>query len=138
MQAASAKAREDQLAKLEPILNADQKTIFTQIKLQPVPPGGGVRPQPIQVGGAGINPVLPPAVQNRLQLTDEQKKQIEAIQKEVEAKIMKVLTDEQKKTLEQMKKGPNIRPNPVQPVRPIQVRPANPAVDPALPNPRKE
>jgi hypothetical protein len=102
MQAATAKAREDHLAKIEPILNAEQKKLFAQIKLQPVPPGGGVRPlPPIQIGG-GLNPVVPPALQNRLQLTDEQKKQLDAIQKEAEAKILKMLTDEQKKTLEQL------------------------------------
>ncbi len=113
------KAREDQLAKIEPLLSAEQKTVFAQVKQQAPQPGaigGGVRPLPI--GGAGINPVLPPAVQNRLQLTDEQKKEIEKIQKEVEAKIMKVLTDEQRKQLEQFKKGPAIRP--IQPVPPVQ------------------
>lgn len=137
-QAATAKAREDRLAKVESLLNADQKKQFAQIKLQPVQPGGGVRPLPIQIGGAGINPLVPVPVQNRLQLTDEQKKQLEAIQKEAEAKIMKLLTDEQKKTLEQMKKGPLIRPNPIQPVPPIQIRPPVRNIDPALPNPAKD
>jgi hypothetical protein len=89
------------------------------------------------IGAGGINPLLPPGLQNRLQLTDEQKKQLEENQKEVEAKIMKVLTDEQKKTLEQMKKGPLIRPQP-RPVPPVQIRPVVPNVDPALPDPRKD
>jgi Spy/CpxP family protein refolding chaperone len=130
MQTDSKKLREDSLAKIEPLLNAEQKTVFAQVKLQQPQPGG-IRPAP-PVGG-GIGQVLPPNMQQRLQLTDEQKKQIEAIQKEVEAKVMKVLTDEQKKQLEGMKKGPGIRPLPgVQP-RPIQIQPRNPNVPPADP-----
>lgn len=142
LQADTKKAREEQLAKVEPLLTADQKAVFAQVKSQPLP-GGGIRPQPI--GGGGINQVLPPAVQNRLQLTDEQKKQIDAIQKEVEAKVMKVLTDEQKKQLETIKKGVIIRPiqpkainprilpaNPVPPP-PARIDPALPPVDPAPP-----
>lgn len=139
MRTTTTKAREDQLAKVESILDADQKKLFAQIKAQPAPgaggAGGGVRPLPI--GGAGINPVLPPATQNRLQLTDEQKKQIDAIQKDVEEKIMKVLTEDQKKTLEQLKKGVIIRPQP-RPVVPPQLRPVVPNVDRALPDARKE
>jgi Spy/CpxP family protein refolding chaperone len=146
LQADSKKAREDSLAKVEPILTGDQKTVFAQVKNEQ-PNTGAVRPQPI--GGSGINPVLPPAIQNRLQLTDEQKKQIDAIQKEVEAKIMKVLTDEQKKQLEQIKR-PIIKPLPIQPkviqpkkiiprvlpvdpVPPARIDPAVPPVDPTLP-----
>ncbi|MSQ93126.1 MAG: hypothetical protein EXR98_01070 [Gemmataceae bacterium] len=130
----SKKAREDSLAKVEPILTADQKTVFAQVKQdqpQPRPGIGGVRP--VQIGG-GIGQVLPAGVQQRLQLTDEQKKQIEAIQKEVEAKVLKVLTDDQKKQLEQMKKGIIIRPRPVDPAQPnlLPRRPVNPqpAVEP--------
>ena len=111
-----------------------QKTVFAQVKTQQPQPGGiGVRPNPGIVFGGGIGQVLPPAVQTRLQLTDEQKKQIDAIQKEVEAKIMKVLSDEQKKQLEDMKKGTIRRPlgqadQPVQPNR--RVQPAVPNVPP--------
>jgi Spy/CpxP family protein refolding chaperone len=137
MRTSQTKAREAQLAKVETILDADQKKLFAQIKQQPVQPGVGVRPLPIQGGAGGINPLLPPGIQNRLQLTDEQKKQVDAIQKEVEEKILKVLTDEQKKTLEQMKKGTAIRPVP-RPVQPRQIRQVVPNVDPALPNSRKD
>lgn len=130
----SKKAREDSLAKVEPLLTADQKAVFGQVKQdQPRPGIGGIRPvQPI---GGGIGQILPPGVQQRLQLTDEQKKQVEAIQKEVEAKLLKVLTEEQKKQLEQLKKGGIIiRPRPVQPAQPnlLPRRPVNPqpAVEP--------
>ena len=113
----SKKAREDSLAKVEPILTDDQKAVFARVKQQqPQPAVGGIRAIPF--GGAGIGQVLPAGIQQRLQLTDDQKKQVEAMQKEVEAKLMKILTDEQKKQLEQMKKGINVRP-----IRPVQPNP---------------
>lgn len=124
----SKKAREDSLAKVEPILNADQKTVFAQVRNQQPQPGG-VRVQPTV--GPGIGQILPPALQNRLQLTDEQKKQIEAIQKEAEAKLLKVLNDDQKAQLEKMKKGILIRPKQVDPAQPNpRIQPANPQIAP--------
>ncbi len=131
LQADTKKAREDQLAKVEATLTGEQKTVLAQVKVLPAQPNPGVRPQPIQIGG-GVGQVLPPAVQNRLQLTDEQKKEVEKLQKEVEAKIMKILTDDQKKQLEQFKKGP-IRIQPIQPnpANPRQIQPAVPNVQPA-------
>ena len=132
----SKKAREDAFAKVEATLTAEQKTVFAQVKAQqPLP--GGVRPvQPI---GGGIGQVLPAGVQQRLQLTDDQKKQIDAIQKEVEAKVMKVLNDEQKKQLEDMKKGTIIRPRPIQPQPNIRrIQPAVPNVLPALPDVKRD
>jgi Spy/CpxP family protein refolding chaperone len=127
-QADTKKAREDALAKVEPLLTAEQKTVFAQVRQQP----GIIGRPPIGAVG-GISQVLPPGVQQRLQLTDEQKKQVDAIQKEVEAKIMKVLNEEQRKQLEQMKKGILIRPGqPLNPGNPqIQILPVNPA--PAVP-----
>ena len=138
MQTATKKAREDQLAKVEPILSPEQKTVFTQVRQQQQPlPGAGGRLA--QIGGAGIGQVLPPAVQTRLQLTDEQKKEIEKIQKEAEAKIMKVLNDDQKKQLEQLKKRPAVRPLPTDPTQPRRIQAAPPAV-PAPPavEPKKQ
>ena len=42
-----------------------------------------------------------------LKLTDDQKKQIDALQKDVDEKLAKVLTDDQKKQLKEMKdRGP--------------------------------
>jgi Spy/CpxP family protein refolding chaperone len=46
---------------------------------------------------------LPPAVQERLNLTPEQREQINKLQKELEEKIMNILTEEQKKQLEQLR-----------------------------------
>jgi hypothetical protein len=96
---------------------------------QPVPPIQ-VRPGAIvapgffpQVGGQ----VIPPAAQQKLQLTDEQKKKIDELQKEAEAKITGVLTDEQKKQYEAMKKPANVQPVPGQRIQPNnkQVNPNN-------------
>src|SRR5262249_37315319 len=76
-------------------------------------PGGGPNVAPAwvplqQVGGQ----VIPPAAQQKLKLTDEQKKKIDELQKEVEAKILGVLTEEQKKQYEQLKKPTAVQPNP--------------------------
>jgi Spy/CpxP family protein refolding chaperone len=50
--------------------------------------------------------VLPPFLQQVLKLTDQQKKALEELQKEVDGKLAKILTAEQRKQLEQMGKGP--------------------------------
>jgi outer membrane protein assembly factor BamB len=64
-------------------------------------PGGfGAFSAPPQAGQ-----VLPPALQDTLKLTDEQKKQLEELQKEVDAKVEKILTDEQRKQLKDMQGG---------------------------------
>jgi hypothetical protein len=59
--------------------------------------GGGPGPGPGGMGG----PI--PFVQDQLKLTDEQKKQIAELQKEIDAKIEKVLTDDQKKQFKEMR-----------------------------------
>src|SRR5262249_5204222 len=55
--------------------------------------------------GFGTPPgtVLSPRVQQDLKLTEEQKKKIEEIQKEVDARVQKVLTEEQNKQLKDLK-----------------------------------
>ena len=52
--------------------------------------------------------ILPPFLQEMLNLTPEQKKQLDDLQKEVDAKLGKILTDDQKKQLQDFvpKKGP--------------------------------
>lgn len=61
---------------------------------------GGFGPPP-------IGQVLPPFVQTQLKLTDAQKKDLEALQKEVDTKLNQLLTDDQKKALKEMKeRGP--------------------------------
>src|SRR5262249_13248742 len=61
------------------------------------PRGFGGLPQPGQV--------LAPFLQERLNLTAEQKKQLEELQKQVDGKIRKLLTDEQNKQLLDMRPG---------------------------------
>jgi poly(3-hydroxybutyrate) depolymerase len=68
-------------------------------------PGGGGRPG-IGIGGGPVTPpgtVLSSRVQDDLKLTDEQKKKIEEIQKEIDARIEKVLTEDQNKQLKNLK-----------------------------------
>jgi Spy/CpxP family protein refolding chaperone len=64
------------------------------------PPGGGgfQPPQPGQI--------LPTIFRDQLKLTNEQKKQLDALQKEVDAKLDKLFTDEQKKQWKEMKDNP--------------------------------
>jgi hypothetical protein len=72
------------------------------------PPGGG----PPGFGPPGFGPprpgvILPPMLQQRLNLSTEQKAQIEALQKEVDAKLEKILNDEQRTQLKEMReRGP--------------------------------
>jgi hypothetical protein len=65
-------------------------------------PGGrgfGGPPQPGQI--------MPVFLQNMLELTEDQKKQLEDLQKEVDAKLAKILNADQKKQLEEMRqRGP--------------------------------
>ena len=69
-------------------------------------PGGPGGP-----GGRGMRPpigaVLPPFLVEELNFTDEQKKDLAELQKDVDAKLAKILTDDQKKQLKEMKdRGP--------------------------------
>jgi outer membrane protein assembly factor BamB len=77
-------------------------------------PGGPGRGGPGGPGGPGRGgfggfappgQLLPPFLQDRLNLTPEQKKQLEALQKEVDGKLDKVLTDEQRKQFKEMRDG---------------------------------
>ena len=49
--------------------------------------------------------LMPPPIQDMLRLTGEQKKKLEELQKETDAKIEKMLTDEQKAQLKRLKEG---------------------------------
>jgi hypothetical protein len=90
------------------------------------PPGGGPdrfpgRPPGGFPGGpGGFGPprpgqILPEFLQEMLELTDAQKKQLAALQKEVDAKLAKILTPEQKKQLDNFRPfgpgGPGDRPD---------------------------
>ena len=51
--------------------------------------------------------ILPPFLQEMLKLSDSQKKQVEELQKEVDAKLNKILNDEQRKQLQDLReRGP--------------------------------
>lgn len=75
---------------------------------------GGFPGQPGGKGGFGggfgrMTPgqIMPVFLQEQLKLTDAQKKDIEALQKDVDAKLEKLLTEEQRKTLKELKdRGP--------------------------------
>ncbi len=55
--------------------------------------------------------VLPPMLQQRLRLSPEQKAQLAELQKEVDARLAKILDDEQRAQLEQMRnRGPGRPP----------------------------
>lgn len=56
--------------------------------------GGFAMPKPGQI--------MTTNVQTTLKLTDEQKKQVDDLQKEVDAKLAKILTEEQQKQLKEM------------------------------------
>jgi hypothetical protein len=72
-------------------------------------PGGPGGPGGRGPGGFGGPPqpgqIMPPFLQERLNLTAEQKKQLEALQKEVDTKLASILTDEQKKQMKEMREG---------------------------------
>ncbi len=99
------KAREDAEGKLKSALDDDQKKKFDDLKK--------ARPQRGGFGGAGggfgggrggaFTPgqILPPGSKDRLELTDEQKKKVDDLEKKVKDALDKILTDDQKKKLEQ-------------------------------------
>jgi outer membrane protein assembly factor BamB len=91
--------------RLAKILTDEQQK---QLK-EPLPgvgPGGRGRRGP---GGFGPSPepgqILPPSLQDRLKLTDDQKKQEQDLQKDVDGRLAKILTDEQQKQLKEMLAG---------------------------------
>jgi outer membrane protein assembly factor BamB len=56
-------------------------------------------------GGAQPGQLMPAGAQERLQLTDEQKKRLAELQKEFDEQASKILTDEQKKQFKDMQQG---------------------------------
>ncbi|MHB1558959.1 MAG: EF-hand domain-containing protein [Isosphaeraceae bacterium] len=73
---------------------------------------GGFGPPPSRPGGFGMGPprpgeVLPSMLRNRLQLTPEQSQQVDALQKDVDTRLERILTADQKAQLKQMReRGP--------------------------------
>jgi Spy/CpxP family protein refolding chaperone len=112
------KARESAEAKVKELLTDEQQKTFDDLKKdRPARPGFGGRgpggqgfPGGGRFGGGfpgGFTPgqVLPSAVQDRLELSKEQKEQLQKLQKEVDEKLQKILNDEQKKKLDDLKNG---------------------------------
>ena len=66
------------------------------------PPEAGAPPHRGQGGPGGLH-LLPPRAQEQLNLTDEQKTQIAALEAETKAKVEKILTPEQLQQLKQMR-----------------------------------
>jgi hypothetical protein len=103
------KLRPDYLTKVEALLTDEQKTSFQEIRREAPAggfgpgPGPDVRP-PFLGGPPRSGQFLPVDVQQRLKLSDDQRKQINDLQKELEAKILKVLTEEQRRQFEEMRK----------------------------------
>jgi len=95
--------QKDAMTAAQKVLTADQKTALKDLtgepfELQFAAPGGGG-------GGGQAGVVLSPRAQETLKLTDEQKKRLEDLQKEVDSQLSKILTDEQKKQLKDMQQG---------------------------------
>ncbi|MBI1917780.1 MAG: Spy/CpxP family protein refolding chaperone [Planctomycetes bacterium] len=109
------KARDSAEAKLKEVLTEGQKKTFDDLKKdRPARPGFGGRGPGGQGfpggrggfgGGFAPGQILPSAVQERLELSKEQKARLEKLQKEVDEKLQKILNDEQKKKLDELKSG---------------------------------
>jgi hypothetical protein len=69
------------------------------------PPGGP--PPRFELGR-----VLPPHLRDELDLTDEQEKQLDELEKEVKERLLKILTAEQKKKLRDLRRTPPPPPPP--------------------------
>ncbi len=71
------------------------------------PPGGFGGPGGPMMGPPRPGEVLPPFFRRALELTADQQAELDALQKEVDARLARILTEPQKKTLEQMRRrGP--------------------------------
>jgi hypothetical protein len=69
------------------------------------PPGGG--PGGFRMGPPRPGEVLPPMLRDRLELTAEQSRQVDALQKEVDARLEKILSADQRNQLKEMReRGP--------------------------------
>jgi Spy/CpxP family protein refolding chaperone len=91
------------------LLSAEQKEALKDLTGEPFD-----MPRPNFGGGAGgfggfgggtPGTVLSNGTQAQLRLTDEQKKELEALQKEVDSKLEKLLTEEQRTQLKQMREN---------------------------------
>src|SRR5262249_26451691 len=111
--------------KFDKILNDDQKKrLKGGFAFGGPPPGGGGpgRGGPGPGGPPQPGQLVPSFMQNTLKLTDDQKKQLAEMQKEVDTTLDKVLTDEQKKQFKEPQGGgPGGPPQPGQ-IMPLTVQ----------------
>lgn len=97
---ANQKLRTEYEGKVAALLTDEQKKKFEEAtKDAPRRPGAGFQPQRQTDKG-----LQSPDVQQKLELTKEQKEKLADIQKEAEKKALEVLTQEQKKKYEELKK----------------------------------
>jgi hypothetical protein len=54
--------------------------------------------------------VLPPHLRDELDLTEEQDKQLDELEKDVKDRVLKILTADQKKKLRELRRGPGGSP----------------------------
>src|SRR5207248_3289459 len=91
-------------ARLDKVLSeAQKKQIKSAFSPSGGPPGG---PGPGDSGGPQPGKILSSSQQDTLKLSPEQKKRIEDIQKDIDAKLETLLTEDQKKQLQGMRQGP--------------------------------
>lgn len=88
------KIREGYEAKVAEVLTPEQRRTYSQAG------GAGKRP-----GGFGSPQLLPAPLVERLGLSEDQKGQLEKLQKDFETKALQILTEEQRQMLERFKKG---------------------------------
>lgn len=85
-------------AKIEKVLDEEQRKKIKGSFAFGGPPGGGGGPGPQRIGGPPRpGDLVPPFLQDALKLTENQKKQLTDFQKDADTKLDKLLTDEQKK-----------------------------------------
>ena len=96
------KAREAFDTQLAQVLNEDQKKKFEEIKKAQPAAGRGFGGFG---GGGSAGQVLSQGVQDRLELTQEQKDKVASLQKEIDGKLGQILTPDQKKKLDDLKSG---------------------------------
>jgi Spy/CpxP family protein refolding chaperone len=98
------KVRKAYEAKVLEVLTAEQKKTFEQQAT------GAARRRAVPAS-AGASQLLPPALQERLNLTAQQKEKLNQLQKEFESKAIQVLTEEQRKQYEEFLKRRTRQPD---------------------------
>jgi Spy/CpxP family protein refolding chaperone len=105
IRAGAEKLRGEFMEKVAGLLTEEQKKKLEEIKKE-APARPGFRPgQPGEPRRPGPGLLLPPPVQEQLQLSDEQKEKLARLQKEVDSKLGEILTEEQKKKLEEIRQA---------------------------------